>query len=185
MAQPTQPTQAEIFAALSAQASSSSSRPKPSTSTFESFASSPIEQLTSASTSSTGKKKVNTRKIYCPREQCSSIILLDGVAELVEVEGSILPDESSSPFPAPSSPHVYWSIPSGPFAFENIGFSRPDTSNPLPPFAPKDVPGEGEGRVKWLICAECDLGPLGWSFEGGKGAWLDVKRLRYGEIDPA
>ncbi|WRT63216.1 uncharacterized protein IL334_000119 [Kwoniella shivajii] len=172
-----QPTQAEIFAALSAQSSGSFKRSQPPTQPYTAFDSdsNPKDQLT---TSQNGKI-MNSKRIYCPREGCGSVILLDGIGEWVEVEGSILPDDPTSPFPSSSSPHAYWSIPSGPFAFENIGFSRPDISNPLPAFTPKDVPGQG--KVKWLICAECDLGPLGWSYEGGKGAWLDIKRLRYGE----
>ena len=60
-------------------------------------------------------------------------------------------------------------------AFENIGYSRSTTSS-----LPLDAPGNSEGRkVKWLICAECDLGPLGWSFEGGNESWLDVARVGY------
>ncbi|WWC67311.1 uncharacterized protein I206_101219 [Kwoniella pini CBS 10737] len=171
----TQPTQAEIFAALSAQ-SSSSSRFKPSTKEYTSFEN-PKDEIVSSSNS------LNNRKIYCSREKCSSLILLKGVAKLIEIEGSILPDDSSSPFIKSSSPHLYWSIPSGPFSFENIGFSRPDTSiinDSLPNFIPKDV--NEKSKIKWLICAECDLGPIGWSFEGGKGAWLDVKRLRYEDV---
>jgi hypothetical protein len=36
-----------------------------------------------------------------------------------------------------------------------------------------------KGKVKWLICAECDLGPVGWSFEGGKESWVAMERVRY------
>lgn len=62
-------------------------------------------------------------------------------------------------------------------AFENIGYSRPSDKT-----LPSDAPGMESGKkVKWLICAECDLGPVGWSFEGGQESWLDVGRLRYGE----
>lgn len=72
----------------------------------------------------------------------------------------------------------YWFVTGSPFAFDNIGFSRAvEVAEALPASAP-GVEG-ATGRVKWLICAECDLGPLGWSFEGGKEAWLAVDRLRY------
>ncbi len=61
-------------------------------------------------------------------------------------------------------------------AFENVGYSRA-SEKPLSAGAP----GNGEGKnVKWLVCAECDLGPIGWSFEGGNESWLDVGRVRYG-----
>jgi hypothetical protein len=50
---------------------------------------------------------------------------------------------------------------------------------------PADLPGNDgekgkEKKVKWLICAECDLGPVGWGFEGGKEAWVALDRVRYG-----
>lgn len=61
-------------------------------------------------------------------------------------------------------------------AFENIGYSRPSTVS-LPPQAPGVELGK---KVKWLICAECDLGPIGWSFEGGEESWLSADRVRYG-----
>ena len=61
--------------------------------------------------------------------------------------------------------------------FENIGFSKTSTKT-----LPEGAPGlsEAQGKVKFLICAECDLGPIGWSFEGGTEAWLAVERVRYG-----
>ncbi|WVQ64313.1 uncharacterized protein L199_002475 [Kwoniella botswanensis] len=184
----TQPTQAEIFAALSAQSSSSFNRSQPPTSTYQSFEQDqnqdPVTQLTIAE--SENGKKANSRRIYCPRDGCGSVILLDGVGEWIDVnEGNVLPHDPSSPFPPPSSSHAsYWYIPTGPFSFENVGFSRPDQTNfnPLPSHTPKDIQGEITGKVKYLICAECDLGPLGWSFDGGKAAWLDVRRVRYGEV---
>jgi hypothetical protein len=39
--------------------------------------------------------------------------------------------------------------------------------------------GAGHG-LKYVTCAECDMGPVGWSIEGGKEAWLGVERVRYG-----
>jgi hypothetical protein len=48
----------------------------------------------------------------------------------------------------------------------------------------KAVGGDGKGKVKWLICAECDLGPLGWGFEGGQEAWVDMRRVRYTALAP-
>ena len=62
-------------------------------------------------------------------------------------------------------------------AFENIGYSRPSDKS-LSDHAPGMQSGK---KVKWLICAECDLGPVGWSFEGGDESWLAVDRVRYGE----
>ena len=109
-----------------------------------------------------------------------------------------LPDDPSSPFPSQSasastsaSKHLYLRVPTA-FDFENVGYSRPasgDASTLLPP----DAPGLAEAasttsaggataagvKVKWLICADCDLGPSGWGYEGGKEAYLDMSRCRY------
>jgi hypothetical protein len=62
-------------------------------------------------------------------------------------------------------------------AFENIGFSRPSDAKLI---VPDDEPKRG--RVKFLICAECDLGPVGWSYEGGTEAWVAVERVKYGDL---
>lgn len=35
-------------------------------------------------------------------------------------------------------------------------------------------------RLKLLACGECDLGPLGWSEEGGFEYWLACARVGYG-----
>jgi hypothetical protein len=62
-------------------------------------------------------------------------------------------------------------------AFENMGYSRPSANLQLGPGAPGLESGK---KVKWLSCADCDLGPLGWSYEGGDESWLSVQRVRYG-----
>ncbi len=92
-------------------------------------------------------------------------------------EKSPLPPSPSLPNQSASTQTAYWHIPGSPMSFENIGFSRPSPMT-LPPTGP-GVEG-AKGKVKFLICAECDLGPVGWSFEGGDEAWLAVERVRYG-----
>lgn len=96
-----------------------------------------------------------------------------------------VPDDAASPFPptSTSTTHGFWHV-SDPFAFDNVGYSRPDTNSniTLPVGLPGiDVDKEGDKKVKWLICAECDLGPIGWSYEGGKEAWVAVERVRYAD----
>ncbi|WVQ82896.1 hypothetical protein IAT38_005032 [Cryptococcus sp. DSM 104549] len=186
-----QPSQADIFAALTAQAASRSAPPP--TSPYSTFAPDPYALLTSSPASvpssdvpsaESQQGRTNTRKVYCPREECGSVIMQPGVGAWVEVDGPVLPQDPSSPFPAPhllpSSRYPLWYIPTGPFAFDNIGFSRPDASTALPAHAPTPTSGAG-GKVKWLICAECDLGPVGWSYEGAQDCWVAVERVRYGE----
>jgi hypothetical protein len=110
-------------------------------------------------------------------------------AVLLHFADGQIPIESGSPFtptpPVPASDsstaHTdgqagYWFVTGGPMAFENVGYSR-SSDQALSPSAPGMEAGK---KVKWLICAECDLGPIGWSYEGGTESWLDVGRLRYG-----
>lgn len=109
--------------------------------------------------------------------------------------------------PPPSSSAGYFSVPS-PLTFENIGFSRnaaPPSS--IPPAAAagslvsSDAPSPAApaANIKYLICADCDHGPLGWhdtegrdlgtevqdenegvgSVRKGREFLLDVERLRY------
>jgi hypothetical protein len=47
-------------------------------------------------------------------------------------------------------------------AFENVGFSR-----------------AGPGGVKYLVCAECELGPLGWADQARGEFWVAVERVGY------
>lgn len=54
-------------------------------------------------------------------------------------------------------------------AFENIGFSRP-----VAPSVSDNGP-----RLKLLSCAECELGPVGWSLEGGREFWVHCERVGY------
>ncbi|KZO90658.1 Mss4-like protein, partial [Calocera viscosa TUFC12733] len=61
----------------------------------------------------------------------------------------------------------WWLITPSPMAFENVAFSR-------------SIPGQGEGRArKYLACAECELGPIGWCWEGGTQYWVSVERVGY------
>jgi len=60
--------------------------------------------------------------------------------------------------------------------FENIGFSKT-----LPTDGSSGGPSDGSRLVKLLICADCDLGPLGWVEEGPGGMtyWLVADRVGY------
>lgn len=194
MAEPSQAEQAEIFKAL--QAGSFRSKAPTSSSLYSSFTD-PVNELTTGGEGS----KTNSRKVYCFREGCGSVVLSPKAATYIESSESIvcslhhprltgkaladigkIPDDSASPFPLSSTPpYGYWHVPD-PYAFDNVGFSRPDTNSRL--VIPADLPGndgQGDKKIKWLICAECDLGPIGWSYEGGKEAWVAVERVRYGD----
>ncbi|PCH38955.1 Mss4-like protein [Wolfiporia cocos MD-104 SS10] len=114
----------------------------------------------------------NKFDLLCPREGCGSVILKNGVASLVERASVQLdPPQSAAgsplaPLPTPPSTMNWWLVTPNAMMFENIGFTRAVVSE------------EGK-RIKLLICAECDLGPLGWCEEGGSEFWLATSRVGY------
>ncbi|KLT46507.1 Mss4-like protein [Cutaneotrichosporon oleaginosum] len=144
-------------------------RPKP--------ASTPFSELSKDALTTKGSfdgALINTRRLICPREGCGCVILRAKNSSWEECDGDILPHDSAAPF-SPSA-HAYWRVDGGPYTFENIGYSRNVDAT-----LPSGAPGAGAGKVKWLICAECDMGPLGWSTEGGDSSWVAVERVRYGQ----
>ncbi|KAJ7583005.1 Mss4-like protein [Mycena floridula] len=124
-------------------------------------------------------ESTNKFDLLCPRENCGSIILKSGVATMVERESlQMQPAElplppSLVPLPTDSTVIPWWMISPSPMQFENIGFSRPVESLALSPAGKK---------LKLLACAECDLGPLGWSEEGGTEFFLACARVGYREV---
>lgn len=71
-------------------------------------------------------------------------------------------------------------------AFENIGFTHPVqplTNSGKPLISLMKIPHDNVfyagRRLKLLACAECDLGPLGWSEEGACEYWLACSRVGY------
>jgi len=121
--------------------------------------------------------RVNKFDVLCPRNGCASVILKHGVAKLVERSAVQMEPPEDRPHPLlptlPAAPATtqWWLVTPSPMAFENIGFSRP-------------VPSQNQAtdkKLKLLACAECDLGPLGWSEEGGTEFWLACARVGYRE----
>ncbi|KAI0946491.1 hypothetical protein AcW1_009941 [Taiwanofungus camphoratus] len=118
----------------------------------------------------------NKVDLLCPRDGCGSVIAKNNVAQLVErASVQLEPAELSSysplaPLPPPPETTEWWLITPNAMAFENIGFTRP-----------VDPKVSGSKALKFLICAECDLGPLGWCEEGGSEFWLACSRVGYRE----
>jgi len=118
---------------------------------------------------------VNKLDLLCPKADCGSVILKNGVAKWVEQSSiqlqpanyPIHPD--LPPLPVPPETAQWWLITGSPMVFENIGFTHPV----------QPLTNSGQ-RLKLLACAECDLGPLGWSEEGGSEYWLACSRVSYG-----
>ncbi|KZV67098.1 acyl-CoA N-acyltransferase [Peniophora sp. CONT] len=115
----------------------------------------------------------NAHDLLCPRSGCGSVILRKNTASLEQREAVDLdPPTGKSPdlaaLPSPPASADWWLVEPSPMEFENIGFSRP-----VAPTA------EGKKQLKLLICADCDLGPLGYSEVGGTQFWLAANRIRY------
>ncbi|KAK7691549.1 hypothetical protein QCA50_004948 [Cerrena zonata] len=117
---------------------------------------------------------VNLFDLLCPREGCGSIILKNGVATLVEHQSIQLePPSQTNPFleplPTPPASAQWWKVTPSAMTFENIGFSRAVEGQVSP----------AGKTLKLLLCAECDLGPLGWCEQGGTEFWLASNRVSY------
>ncbi|KAJ7239017.1 Mss4-like protein [Mycena haematopus] len=113
--------------------------------------------------------QVNKYDLLCPRPECGSIILRSGVGKLVEKPSVQMEPADRTPslltrMPAPPASVHWWLVGPSPMEFENIGFSKP-------------LMTDGAPQMKLLICAECDLGPVGWSEVGGKEFWLACSRI--------
>ncbi|KWU42308.1 hypothetical protein RHOSPDRAFT_9344, partial [Rhodotorula sp. JG-1b] len=130
----------------------------------------------------------NKVNLYCPRAECRCLLLRTGAGtwKLTELSLSLslippcsrfrcptttatqlpdLPRPISAPpppkmhLPASQRGHGYWSV-SSPLAFENIGFSR-NAAAPSPS-SPSATSPAAVANIKYLTCADCDHGPLGW-----------------------
>jgi len=150
-------------------------------------------------------RPLNTYDLLCPRPGCGSIILKKGVGSWVERESVqvrkyalTLPFSSSifqlepkdaavssllQPIPTPPETAQWWLITPNPMAFENVGFTRPVNQSTSGKVFVLSVyaslifcPGK---PLALLTCAECEIGPLGWSEVGGSEFWLACHRVAY------
>ncbi|GFX21405.1 guanine nucleotide exchange factor MSS4 [Trichonephila clavipes] len=112
---------------------------------------------TTADVTADGK---NVKQIKCQR--CPSTILVPGIATLVTHE-FLLPDPEMTgkkDKTSDDSLNKYWCVDNM-YAFENVGFS-------------KTVDG-----VKYLICADCEIGPIGWHDLNTKLSYVSVCKISY------
>ncbi|GAA99831.1 uncharacterized protein L969DRAFT_14525 [Mixia osmundae IAM 14324] len=104
----------------------------------------------------------NALSLFCPRPQCRCLILRPSEARSARRAHEI------PPLPADvavsNDAEQVWLVPSA-LTFENIGFS-------------KTAPGS---TTKYLICADCDLGPLGWIDTGGEDLGQRVEQEAAGQ----
>lgn len=120
---------------------------------------------------------INKYDLTCPRTGCGCVILKRDVGMWVEGASVGMDDPNRplhpdlAPLPVPPATAHWWLITPSPMEFENIGFTRAVQFS-------GETPGPTR-TLKWLICAECDLGPLGWTEEGSKEFWLACSRVKY------
>ncbi|WVN87545.1 uncharacterized protein L203_102728 [Cryptococcus depauperatus CBS 7841] len=91
--------------------------------------SAPLLELTNFVSVDGLEERVNSRKLYRPRDGCGSVIRRAGLGRWVESLGHELLQDPSSPF---SASQAYWHVPNGPFEFDKIGISRPMVDATLP-----------------------------------------------------
>ncbi|KZS93426.1 Mss4-like protein [Sistotremastrum niveocremeum HHB9708] len=116
---------------------------------------------------------LNAHDLICPRVGCGSIILKCGVADLAipSPEPQLPPELPRLPDPwtgLNANHEEWWLITPSPMSFENVSFSKPTQSQ-----------GGSSTPIKYLGCAECDLGPLGWCKATGGEFWLAPSRVGY------
>ncbi|CAI9535425.1 unnamed protein product [Staurois parvus] len=106
----------------------------------------------------------NSRAVLCQR--CGCRVLSEGMATLAKRELLLPRMKKKSSLAEDSSPDSellveHWLVHDM-FTFENVGFT-------------KDV-----GSVKFLVCADCEVGPIGWhSLEEKTNFYVALERVRH------
>ncbi|KAK9370741.1 Mss4-like protein [Lipomyces kononenkoae] len=116
----------------------------------------------------------NIHKLYCPYNNCSSLILSPGMGVLrrraqipkscsdADQEKELASKEAKN-----AEDELFWVL-GDPFDFDNLGFSKSSSAG-----------------VKYLACADCDRGPLGYhdsnvvTDDGGKEFLLSANLVLY------
>ncbi|KAG2189744.1 hypothetical protein INT46_004805 [Mucor plumbeus] len=105
----------------------------------------------------------NSADVLCPKENCKCVILRKNAATLVERDGSklALPESTLSVNSLLDDDTHFWHV-GNMMDFENVGFSTT------------------VGTTKYLSCADCDLGPIGYhDTSDPKEFVISIKRAKY------
>ena len=105
--------------------------------------------------------KRNVKNVICTR--CPSKILTPGSAKFEEVDFELhamkKKNASDSDFSKDKINQYY--MVDDMFTFENIGFSNQ------------------VDNVKYLICADCEIGPVGWHDVNSKKSYIALPRIKH------
>ncbi|XP_066581259.1 guanine nucleotide exchange factor MSS4 homolog [Prorops nasuta] len=102
----------------------------------------------------------NKEKIFCTF--CPSKILNDAAATFINIEYSLPYIHKNETAEADQQEAIndYWLVENM-FTFENIGVSNT------------------VGNVKYLACADCERGPVGWHDLGSKKSYIALSRVKH------
>lgn len=149
-----------------------------------------VKQLIGDQTQTTTQNQLfNINSIACPACTCS--ILKPSVGELILVDQELSDHENKLSFlynaNLPNQIKQYHWLIDDMFKFENIGISKaiPNTLNinetttsetTKTECEPKQVEStlEVDSSYRYLLCAECNFGPLGWKHSNSKCCYLQV-----------
>ncbi|KAI8144441.1 Mss4-like protein [Fennellomyces sp. T-0311] len=110
----------------------------------------------------------NAADILCPIDKCKCVVIKKGAATLVDRDGaklelpeSVLGSNLSEQLQGLAETQ-FWQL-SNMMDFENVGFSKT------------------VGTIKYLSCADCDVGPIGYhdTASDPKEFLISVRRARY------
>ncbi|XP_013786625.1 guanine nucleotide exchange factor MSS4-like isoform X2 [Limulus polyphemus] len=101
----------------------------------------------------------NESTVMC--QKCPSIILKPGLASTTNIE-QFLPfmyQETASTTPDGETVKQFWCVDDI-YSFENVGFSST------------------VGQIKYLTCADCEIGPIGWHDLLTKKSYIAPNRVK-------
>ncbi|KAH1007284.1 guanine nucleotide exchange factor MSS4 homolog [Dendroctonus ponderosae] len=105
----------------------------------------------------------NKRSVKC--KFCSSVILTPATAAIMNVEHSlplIRQTKTTEENPDTETTSVFWAVKDM-FTFQNVGFSNT------------------VGNTKYLTCADCEAGPIGFHDIPTKMSFVALSRVSHGD----
>lgn len=134
-------------------------------------------------------EELNSKTLKCPRSECRSVILKPRHAKWTTTDSKYtLPSFRKDAATSTTKPTDFWVLHDM-MSFENIGFSKTVAQDGS--IVPTDATSSEEPvvnfppGVKFLSCADCDVGPLGYhdtsytNSSGQREFLIAIDRVRY------
>ncbi|XP_060833603.1 guanine nucleotide exchange factor MSS4 homolog [Rhopalosiphum padi] len=105
----------------------------------------------------------NKHTVYCTK--CPSQILSSTMGKYLRIEFNLPHMSQKKNCEAVECELLtdYWMVPDM-YIFDNIGFSK-----------------TVESGIKYLICADCEIGPIGWYDDNTKQSYVALSRVKHEE----